>query len=49
MQPLNLPGQKARALIARDKAVLSPYYLRGYPFVMDHGRGTEFLDVDVNR
>ncbi|GAA5343219.1 MAG: acetyl ornithine aminotransferase family protein [Anaerolineaceae bacterium] len=49
MQPLNLPGQKAQALIARDKAVISPSYPRGYPFVMDHGRGTEVWDVDGNR
>ena len=49
MQPLNLPGPKARALIARDNAVISPSYPRGYPFVMDHGRGTEVWDVDGNR
>jgi len=49
MQPLNLPGQKAQALIARDNAVISPSYPRGYPFVMDHGRGTEVWDVDGNR
>ena len=49
MKPLNLPGQKAQALIARDKAVISPSYPRGYPFVMDHGRGTEVWDVDGNR
>ena len=49
MQPLNLPGPKAQALIARDNAVISPSYPRGYPFVMDHGRGTEVWDVDGNR
>jgi 4-aminobutyrate aminotransferase len=44
-----LPGPKARALIARDAAVISPSYPRDYPFVMSHGRGTEVWDVDGNR
>jgi 4-aminobutyrate aminotransferase len=46
---LNLPGPKAKALIARDSAVISPSYPRGVPFVMDHGKGTEVWDVDGNR
>lgn len=46
---LNLPGPKAKALIERDGAVISPSYPRGYPFVMDHGKGTEVWDVDGNR
>ncbi len=49
MQPMKVPGPKARALIERDASVLSPSYPRGYPFVMDHGRGTEVWDVDGNR
>jgi 4-aminobutyrate aminotransferase len=49
MQIMNLPGPKARALIKRDQAVISPSYPRSYPFVMDHGRGTEVWDVDGNR
>ena len=49
MQILNVPGPKARTLIERDKAVISPSYPRGYPFVMDHGRGCEVWDVDGNR
>ena len=49
MPAMNLPGPKARALIKRDQAVISPSYPRGYPFVMDHGRGTEVWDVDNNR
>jgi 4-aminobutyrate aminotransferase len=49
MQTLNLPGPKARAIIKRDQAVISPSYPRGYPFVMDHGRGVEVWDVDGNR
>lgn len=44
-----LPGPKARALIARDAAVISPSYPRDYPFAMSHGRGTEVWDVDGNR
>ena len=44
-----LPGPKARALIARDSAVISPSYPRDYPFVMAHGRGAEVWDVDGNR
>lgn len=49
MNVLNLPGPKAKALIARDQTVISPSYPRGYPFVMDHGKGTEVWDVDGNR
>lgn len=47
--PMQLPGPKARSIIARDQAVISPSYPRSYPFVMDHGRGTEVWDVDGNR
>ncbi len=49
MEPFKLPGPKARALIKRDSAVISPSYPRGIPFVMDHGKGTEVWDVDGNR
>jgi 4-aminobutyrate aminotransferase len=45
----NLPGPKARAMIERDGRVISPSYPRGYPFVMDHGKGSEVWDVDGNR
>ncbi|MGA2777044.1 MAG: acetyl ornithine aminotransferase family protein [Steroidobacteraceae bacterium] len=44
-----LPGPKARALLARDALVVSPSYPRDYPFVMSHGRGAEVWDVDGNR
>jgi len=44
-----LPGPKARAMIARDAEVISPSYPRDYPFVISHGRGTEVWDVDGNR
>ncbi len=49
MQPMNLPGPKARAIIKRDQDVISSSYPRGYPFVMDHGKGVEVWDVDGNR
>ncbi len=51
MKPLKLPlpGKKARELVERDQRVISPSYPRGYPFVMDHGKGTEVWDVDGNR
>ena len=49
MARLNLPGPNAKAIIKRDNAVISPSYPRGYPFVMDHGLGTEVWDVDGNR
>jgi 4-aminobutyrate aminotransferase len=44
-----LPGPKARALLARDRPVSSPSYPRDYPFVMARGRGVEVWDVDGNR
>lgn len=49
MTKMNLPGPKARELIERDDRVVSPSYPRDYPFVMDHGLGTEVWDVDGNR
>jgi 4-aminobutyrate aminotransferase len=49
VKPLNLPGPIAKRLIERDQVVISPSYPRGYPFVMDHGRGVEVWDVDGNR
>jgi len=49
MEPMRLPGPKAKAIIEQDQAFISPSYPRGYPFVMDHGKGTEVWDVDGNR
>lgn len=46
---LNVPGPTARAILARDAAAISPSYPRDYPFVMDHGRGSEVWDVDGHR
>src|SRR5258708_3284233 len=44
-----LPGPQARALLKRDAAVLSPSYTRGYPLVVDHGKGSWLWDVDGNK
>src|ERR1700704_1306641 len=45
----DLPGPKARELLARDALVVSPSYPREHPFVMSHGKGAEVWDVDGNR
>lgn len=42
-------GPKAQAVIDRDKQVITPSYMRDYPFVMDHGCGAEVWDIDGNR
>ena len=46
---LNVPGPKARDLLARDQRVVSHAYGRVADFVMAYGRGTEVFDVDGNR
>ena len=38
---LNTPGPRAQAILERDQKFISPSYPRDYPFVMDHGKGTE--------
>src|SRR5262245_29447340 len=43
-----LPGPKAKAIIDRDAAVVSPSYTRSYPFVMARGEGAMVEDVDGN-
>jgi len=43
-----LPGPKARAIIDRDKTVVSPSYTRGYPLVIERGVGSTVEDVDGN-
>jgi 4-aminobutyrate aminotransferase len=48
MEPMNVPGPKARAWIERDGAVISPSYPRGYGLVVDHARGCHVWDVDGN-
>jgi 4-aminobutyrate aminotransferase len=44
-----LPGPRARAVIERDRAVLSPSYTRPYPLVVARGQGAMVEDVDGNR
>ncbi len=44
-----LPGPKSAALIARDHAVLSPSYTRGYPLTVARGEGAIIEDLDGNR
>src|SRR5258706_9573502 len=43
-----LPGPKAKAIIDRDKTVVSPSYTRGYPLVIASGTGSSVEDVDGN-
>ncbi len=43
-----LPGPKARKIVERDAAVLSPSYTRDYPLVAKTGRGAIIEDVDGN-
>ena len=44
-----LPGPRARAVIGRDHAVLSPSYTRSYPLVASTAEGAIVEDVDGNR
>ncbi len=44
-----LPGPRARAVIARDEAVTSPSLTRVYPLVVRRGRGCVLEDLDGNR
>jgi 4-aminobutyrate aminotransferase len=44
-----VPGPRARRIIERDAAVLSPSYTRCYPLVVDHAEGAVVTDVDGNR
>ena len=43
-----LPGPRARALIERDRSVVSPSYTRSYPLVIERGSGAFVEDVDGN-
>jgi len=44
-----LPGPRAKAMIALDERYTSPSYTRGYPLAVDRGEGAMILDVDGNR
>ena len=43
-----LPGPRAKAIIERDRSVVSPSYTRGYPLVVERGSGAVVEDVDGN-
>lgn len=43
-----LPGPRAKALIERDRSVVSPSYTRCYPLVIERGSGAFVEDVDGN-
>ncbi|HEX2141858.1 MAG TPA: aminotransferase class III-fold pyridoxal phosphate-dependent enzyme, partial [Candidatus Limnocylindria bacterium] len=43
-----LPGPRAREIIARDEAVVSPSLTRAYPLVAESGNGCWVTDVDGN-
>lgn len=45
----DVPGPKARDIIARDHQTLSPSYTRSYPLVAGKGEGAIVEDVDGNR
>lgn len=42
------PGPRAKALIERDRKVVSPSYTRCYPLVIERGSGAMVEDVDGN-
>jgi 4-aminobutyrate aminotransferase len=42
------PGPRAKAILERDRAVVSPSYPRSAPFVMARGEGAVVEDVDGN-
>ena len=44
-----VPGPKAREILAKDKRYISPSYTRSYPLVIDKGEGVIVTDVDGNR
>ena len=44
----SLPGPRARAIIERDAAFVSPSYTRDYPLVIARGDGAIVEDVDGN-
>jgi 4-aminobutyrate aminotransferase len=44
----SLPGPRAKAMIERDAAFVSPSYTRAYPLVMARGEGAVVEDVDGN-
>ncbi len=45
----SLPGPRASELIARDQAIMSPSYTRGYPLTVKRAEGAIIEDLDGNR
>ena len=43
-----LPGPKARTILNKDHKYVSPSYTRGYPAVIESGKGVWVTDVDGN-
>jgi 4-aminobutyrate aminotransferase len=43
-----LPGPRAKAIVERDRAVVSTSYTRSYPLVIERGYGAMVEDVDGN-
>jgi 4-aminobutyrate aminotransferase len=43
-----LPGPKAREVLAKDERYISPSYTRTYPLVIKRGKGSVIEDVDGN-
>ena len=43
------PGPKAKKIVDRDAAVISPSFGRAYPLVVEKGEGNIITDVDGNR
>ncbi|MEO0225527.1 MAG: acetyl ornithine aminotransferase family protein [candidate division WOR-3 bacterium] len=44
-----VPGEKARAVLRRDRKYISPSLTRPYPAVIERGKGMYVWDVDGNR
>jgi 4-aminobutyrate aminotransferase len=42
------PGPKAKKIVERDSAVISPSFGRAYPLVIERGEGSIVVDVDGN-
>jgi len=43
------PGPKAKKIVDRDAAVISPSFGRAYPLVVEKGEGNIITDVDGNQ
>jgi 4-aminobutyrate aminotransferase len=44
-----IPGPRARKILAQDEQYISPSYTRSYPLVIEKGEGVVVTDVDGNR